>query len=213
MSAVVRARTVSCTRSEAMSVDITSRCSADTSTPMNSAACVRATCVAASVPSSRLEALARAPEKYKASVPCGTFTIQAGCLGLDAVRITAGASAAQPMARTTKSASARTGGLGRRGLLGQALRLVLQPLDVVELAQHVLVVRQAVGLLHGGVRALVVARVLVGEAQVPIAPGQLIALDLRVLLAVRDRLREGGLRLLPFAALGPADAALELRDV
>src|SRR5216684_3703511 len=222
MSAVARPLTVSCTRSDPRSVDITSLCSEVTSTPMYSAAWARATCIAASVPSSSEVAPSRAPEKYSVSPSCGTFTSQPGVFGDEAVLTTAGASAAQA-ARSSVAPSAaraarvarllRTTHQGRGGLLGDPLRLVLQAPDVVQLAQHVLVVRQLVRLLHGGGRAVVVAGVLVGEAQVPVRLGELLALDLGVLLPVGDRLGEGRLGLLPVAALRPADAALELRDV
>src|SRR5713101_3292850 len=193
-----------------------------TSTPMYSAAWARATCIAASVPSSSEVAPSRAPEKYSVSPSCGTFTSQPGVFGDEAVLTTAGASAAQAASSITAPSAARAprvavllrtthhrGG----GLLGDPLRLVLQAPDVVQLAQHVLVVRQLVRLLHGGGRAIVVAGVLVGEAQVPVRLGELLALDLGVLLPVGDRLGEGRLRLLPLAAFRPADAALELRDV
>src|SRR6267378_2126556 len=167
MSAVARPLTVSCTRSDPRSVDITSLCSELTSTPMYSAAWARATCMAA--PS---------------------------------------AARAARMARLLSTTHH-----GRGGLLGHALGLVLQALDVVQLAQHVFVVRQLVSLLHGGGRAVVVARVLVGETEVPVPLGELLALDLGILLPVGDGLREGRLGLLPIAAFRPADAALELRDI
>src|SRR6266849_3027804 len=221
-SAVARPFTVSCTRSDPRSVDITSLCSEETSTPMYSAAWARATCIAASLPSSREPAPSRAPEKYRVSPSCGTFTIQAGGLGEEAVFTTAGASAAQAhrIARAVGAEPPRKGRAlidtnrpGRRGLLGDALRLVLQAPDVVQLAQQVLVVGQLVRLLHGGGGVVVVAGVLVGEAQVPVRLGVLVALDLRVLLPVGVRLAEARMPLLPVAALRPADASLELRDV
>src|SRR5216684_3772879 len=166
MSAVARPLTVSCTRSDPRSVDITSLCSEVTSTPMYSAAWARATCIAASVPSSSEVAPSRAPEKYSVSPSCGTFTSQPGVFGDEAVLTTAGASAAQAASSIIAPSAARAprvavllrtthhrGG----GLLGDPLRLVLQAPDVVQLAQHVLVVRQLVRLLHGGGSAIVVA--------------------------------------------------------
>src|SRR5690242_4572391 len=130
MSAVARPFTVSCTRSSPRSVDMTSWCSDDTSTPMNSAACARATCMAASVPSSRDEAPSRAPEKYSVSPSCGTLTSQPGAFGEEAVLTTAGASAAQAQKSSTAHARAALATLvdtnrpGSRGLLGDPLGLV-----------------------------------------------------------------------------------------
>src|SRR5216683_2091555 len=181
MSAVARPLTVSCTRSDPRSVDITSLCSEVTSTPMYSAAWARATCIAASVPSSSEVAPSRAPEKYSVSPSCGTFTSQPGVFGDEAVLTTAGASAAQA-ARSSVAPSAaraarvarllRTTHQGRGGLLGDPLRLVLQAPDVVQLAQHVLVVRQLVRLLEARGHVFLVRNDSAHEALQHPAPGR-----------------------------------------
>src|SRR5207245_6396485 len=112
----------------------------------------RASCVVASCTVSWVVAPARAMDKESVSPSCGTLTSQGGVLGDEEVFTTDGASAAQA-ARTSSAPAARMrGGASlldttdpwRGGLLGDALRLVLQALDVVQLAQHVLVVRQLV---------------------------------------------------------------------
>src|SRR4051812_7478028 len=212
--ALARLFTVSFALFSASSVLITSWCSALISTPMYSAAWLRADSIALALPSSSEGAPSFAPEKYSVSPEAGTFAIHAGGFGEELV-FTAGFS--PPHAQSARTARARsslrTAGLGRGGLLRQLPRVRLQVMDVVDLGKHVLVVRERVGLVHHRLGLVVVAGVLVREAQVPIALRDLPCLQLHVLLGDLDGIVEGALRLLPVAALRPADAALQLGDV
>src|SRR6266404_1011245 len=206
--ALARLFTVSLAMFSASSVLITSWCSALISTPMYCAAWLRADSIALVLPSSREEAPSFAPEKYSVSEELGALASQAGGLG-DELVFTAAFS--PPQAQSANAASAqsllRTDGLRRRGLLGQLPGVGLQPVDVVDLGEHVAVVRQRVGLVHHRLPFVVVARVLVGKAEVPIALRHLRRLQLHVLLRRLGGVVEGGLGLLPVAALRPADSA------
>src|SRR5437660_1528413 len=139
--------------------------------------------------------------------------IQDGCFGAEAVLTALGFSAPQ----AARSSAARPRDLPRTrrlraaALLCELLRVGLEPLDVVELVEHVALVGERVGLVDHVVRLAVVAGVLVGEAEVPVSLGDLCRLELGILLRVLRGAVERVLCLLPVAALGPADAALELR--
>src|SRR5438552_15537105 len=122
----------------ASSVLITSECSALISTPMYCAAWARAASSAEALPSSSVEAPSLAPEKKSVSEEVGDLASQAGGLGDEVVLTAAGRSGPQA---ASKSASAtrlfRTGRLGSAGLLGQPPGVVLEPLDAVQLVEHV----------------------------------------------------------------------------
>src|SRR5205807_327976 len=130
----------------ASSVLITSECSAEISTPMYCAAWLRADSSADCWPSSSDEAPSFAPEKKSASEELVVFVIQAGCLTDDEV-LTAGFSPPQAARSSAAQSSLLRTDVPRAGLRGQLLGVVLQPLDVVQLVQHVLVVGEAVGLV------------------------------------------------------------------
>src|SRR4051812_46709784 len=212
--ALARLRTVSFAVFSASSVLMTSWCSALISTPMYCAAWLRADSMALSLPSSSDEAPPFAPEKYSASWELGAFTSHAGGFGEDAVFT---AAFSPPQASSTmvarEAALLRTRGLRRGGLLREPPRIALQAGDVVDLAEHVPVGRERVRLVDHRFRLLVVAGVLVGEAEVPVALRDLRRLQLDVRLRRLGGVVERALRLLPVAALRPADPALELRDV
>src|SRR5260370_15004535 len=212
--AVPRLFTVSLALFSASSVLITSLCSALISTPMNCAAWLRADSSADPLPSSSEEAPSFAPEKKSASEVLGALVSQAGGLGEELVFTAAGvegpqaASAIAPTSRILPRTSALPS-----GLLGQPLRVGLQSLGVVHLAQHVPVVGQGVRLVDHVVGLVVIACIFVSQTQIPVGLGHLWGLELDVLLGALHCLVEGVLRLLPLAALGPADAAFQLRDV
>src|SRR5438128_4666847 len=211
--ALARLLTVSFALFSASSVLMTSWCSALISTPMYCAAWLRADSIALALPSSSEAAPSFAPEKYSDSPEAGTFASQTGGFGEELV-FTAGFSPPHAAARTASARTLlRTGGLRRRGLLGELLRVGLEPVDVVDLAEHVLLVGERVRLVHHRLGLVVFAGVLIGEAQVPIALRDLTRLQLDVLLRDLRRVVERALRLLPVAALRPADASLQLRDV
>src|SRR6266550_2944071 len=212
--ALARLLTVSFALFSASSVLMTSWCSALISTPMYCAAWLRADSIALALPSSSEAAPSFPPEKYRDSPEVGTFASQTGGFGEELV-FTAGFS--PPHAAAARTASARTllrtGGLRRRRLLGELLRVGLEPVDVVDLAEHVLLVGERISLVHHRLGLVVLAGVLIGEAQVPIALRDLSRLQLDVLFRGLRRVVERALRLLPVAALCPADASLQLRDI
>src|SRR5512132_1808699 len=134
----------------ASSVLITSRCSALISTPMNCAAWLRADSTAEALPSSSEAAPSFAPVKKSASDETGAFAIHEGGLG-DELVLTAAFSppqAAQDRRSAESAPLLRTDRLGRRRLLGELPRVRLQPMDVVDLAEHVLLVGERPGLVH-----------------------------------------------------------------
>src|SRR5207253_5699631 len=211
--ALARLFTVSLALFSASSVLITSWCSALISTPMYCAAWLRADSTALALPSSSEGAPSFAPEKYSTSGEDGALASQAGGLGEELV-FTAGFSLPQASASAVRARNLlRKAGLGHRVLLRQLLRVGLQPVDVVDLREHLALVGERVGLVHHRLGLVVVARVLVGKAQVPVALRDLAGLQLHVLLRRLDSVVERALRVLPVAALRPADAALELRNV
>src|SRR5437016_6954921 len=208
--ALARLFTVSLALFSASSVLITSWCSALISTPMYCAAWLRADSTALALPSSSEGAPSFAPEKYRASGDDGAFASQAGGLGEELV-FTAGFSPPQASASAVRARSLlRKADLGRRVLLRQLPRVGLQPVDVVALRAHLPLVGERIGLVHHRLGLFVVARVLVGKAQVPVTLRDLAGLQLHVLLRRLDRVVERALRVLPVPALRPADAALEL---
>src|SRR2546425_942072 len=180
---------------------------------MYCAAWLRADSTALALPSSSEAAPSFAPEKYRASGEEGALASQAGGLGEELV-FTAGFSPPQASASAVRARNLlRKADLGRRVLLRKLLRVCLQPVDVVDLREHLALVGERVGLVHHRLGLVVVARVLVGKAQVPVALPDLAGLQLHVLLRRLDRVVERALRVLPIAALRPADAALQLRNV
>src|SRR5919201_2355415 len=191
--ALARLLTVSFALFSASSVLMTSWCSALISTPMYCAAWLRADSMALAFPSSSDAAPSFAPEKYNASPEVGTFASQPGGFGEELV-LTAGFSPPHAAARTARARTLlRTGGLRRRGLFGHFLRVGLEPVDIVDLVQHLAVVGERVGLVHHRLGLVVVAGVLTGEAQVPIALRDLTRLQLDVLFRRLRRVVEGAL--------------------
>src|SRR5476649_733722 len=211
--AVARLLIVSLALFSASSVLITSECSALISTPIYCAAWLRAASSAESLPSSSELTPSLAPEKKSVSPDEGALASHPGGLGCEAV-LTAAFSPAQAKAKAasrTRPLFATSGLPGN--LVGEALCIGLQPFHVVELGEHRDVVRELVGLVDHVVGLVVLGRVFVAEAEVPIALGHLRGLELHVLLRILHGGVEGLLHLLPVAALGVADAAFELRDV
>src|SRR5438067_2087414 len=114
---------------------------------MYCAAWLRADSIALALPSSSEGAPSFAPEKYSDSPEMGTFATQIGGFGEEAV-FTAGFSPPHAAARTASATTLlRTGGLRRRGLLGKPLCVGLEPVDVVDLAEHLFFVGERVSLV------------------------------------------------------------------
>src|SRR5260370_11999136 len=131
----------------------------------------------------------------------------AGGLGDDVVFTAASFSGPQAQSASRAKRLVRTGALCAR-LLRQLPGVRLEPLDVVQFAQHVAVVRLLVGDVDHRAGLVVAAGILVRQPQVPVGLGDLARLELEVLLRVLRRRVEGFLPLLPYAPLPPSYPAL-----